>query len=95
VRTSIATNALRSARALGLTVTAQDEANERLYNERLLRMDPDEAARRILDGVARDRPRVLVGRDARAIDLLVRLAPATYPRLVAAVTGRVPGLSGP
>ncbi len=92
VRTSIATNALRSARALGLPVTEADEANERLYNERLLRMPPDAAARTILDGVARDRARVLVGRDARAIDLIVRLAPASYPRLLAAVTGRLPGL---
>ncbi|RDI95368.1 SDR family NAD(P)-dependent oxidoreductase [Meiothermus sp. QL-1] len=43
---------------------------------------PEEAARRILAGVERDRFRVLVGPDARLMDLLYRLAPAWATRFI-------------
>jgi len=88
VRTSIASNALAQARELGLPVTAADEAKVRLYNEKILRMTPDAAADVILRGVERDRARVIVGNDARAIDLLVRALPASYPRALAAAMRR-------
>src|ERR1700756_441830 len=39
---------------------------------------PDAAAARILHGVERREPRILIGRDARQIDVLQRLRPATY-----------------
>ncbi|HEX8487818.1 MAG TPA: SDR family NAD(P)-dependent oxidoreductase [Propionibacteriaceae bacterium] len=48
-----------------------------------LRMPPDKAAATILRGVARDRARVLVGRDAAAVHLLSRLSLSAWPRLVA------------
>ena len=46
--------------------------------DRLTPTMPDQAAARILDGVERREPRILVGRDARQIDILQRLRPATY-----------------
>ncbi len=81
VRTEIASNALRSAEKLGMAVTNGDRARIALYNERLLRMDPARAAQIIADGVARGRPRIRVGNDAVAIDLLSRLAPGLAPRV--------------
>ena len=45
---------------------------------RLLRLDPAKAARIILQGVERRSPRVVVGNDAKVIDLLVRILPGTY-----------------
>lgn len=81
VRTRIASSAMRTAEELGLQVTAEDRARERLYNERLLRMAPERAAGIIVDGVEHGRPRIRVGNDARIIDLLVRAAPSTAPRL--------------
>ena len=84
VRTNIATAALEAAKARGLPVTADDEARRRLYEKKLLRMDPAQAARIIVDGVEANRPRVMVGNDARLLDALVRLMPALYPRLVLA-----------
>lgn len=45
-------------------------------------MSAERAARIILDGVERDAFRLLVGRDARLLDLLIRLAPATAARLL-------------
>jgi hypothetical protein len=81
VRTNIAAAALAEARAQGREVTPEQEARHRLYDEKLLRMPPERAAQIILDGVEAGRPRILVGRDAQAVDRLVRLLPARYPAL--------------
>jgi NAD(P)-dependent dehydrogenase (short-subunit alcohol dehydrogenase family) len=85
IKTNIATAAFETASELGLPVTADDERRQRLYNERLLRMDPAKAARIILDGVEARRPRILVGNDAKLVDLIVRVAPAEAVRLSVAV----------
>ena len=84
VATEIAMNALVLAREAGHVVTARDEALSRAYSERFLRMDPQQAARIIVDGVERGRARIRVGSDAVAVDRLVRLMPATAVRLAAA-----------
>ena len=41
------------------------------------------AARVIIRGIERRRPRILIGRDARFIDKVARLLPATYERVLA------------
>ncbi len=91
VKTNIADKALEAARDLGMEVTAEHEQRRRVYNEKLLRMSPDEAAEIILRGVERNRPRVLVGNDARLVDLMVRAFPAGYVRAVLASTKRLTG----
>jgi short-subunit dehydrogenase len=89
VRTGIADAALAEARAQGLEVPPEQEARRRLYNEKLLRMPAEEAARIVVDGVQAGRPRILVGRDARVADRLVRLLPGRYPALVGRVARRL------
>jgi short-subunit dehydrogenase len=81
VKTRIASNAMRTAEQLGLPITSEDRARERLYNEKLLTMSPERAAAIIVDGVEHDRPRIRVGNDAKVIDLIVRAAPSAAPRL--------------
>ena len=81
VKTQIASSAMRTAEQLGLEVTDDDRARERLYNEKLLKMTPERAATIIADGVEHDRPRIRVGNDAKLIDLLVRVAPSAAPRI--------------
>ncbi|HXL23814.1 MAG TPA: acetoin dehydrogenase, partial [Candidatus Dormibacteraeota bacterium] len=51
--------------------------------ERVARIPPEEAANVILRGVEKRQPRVLIGRDARSLDLLQRLKPATYWKTLA------------
>jgi NAD(P)-dependent dehydrogenase (short-subunit alcohol dehydrogenase family) len=53
-----------------------------VYESRLFRTTPDEAARQILTGVERGKGRVLIGQ-AHRVDRIVRLLPALYPRVVA------------
>jgi hypothetical protein len=58
------------------------------FERTVLRMAPADAARIILNGVARDRARVLVGNDAKALDLLVRLTGSGYQQVVARLARR-------
>ncbi|MGN6244835.1 MAG: SDR family NAD(P)-dependent oxidoreductase [Motilibacteraceae bacterium] len=81
VRTNIATASLEEARAQGLEPTPEQLNRARVYNDKLLSMPAEQAARIIVDGVESGSPRIRVGRDAAAVDRLVRLAPRLYPRL--------------
>lgn len=80
IRTNIARNATRAA--------AVDAAALERFERTALRMSPTDAARVILTGVARDRARVLVGTDAKVLDLLVRLTGSTYQGLTVRLARR-------
>jgi NAD(P)-dependent dehydrogenase (short-subunit alcohol dehydrogenase family) len=82
VKTSIATNSVERAAELGIAVTDGERRRAQIYTEKLLKMDPAQAANIIVDGVERGKARVLVGTDARVIDLIVRVFPVRYHRLV-------------
>jgi NAD(P)-dependent dehydrogenase (short-subunit alcohol dehydrogenase family) len=56
--------------------TRKEESVTRLAQ--LAKTPPEEAAARILRGVERCEPRILIGFDARQIDIMQRLRPATY-----------------
>lgn len=83
VKTNIATAALDEARHQGIELSPQQRDRARTYNEKLLTMPADKAATVVLDGVESNRSRILVGTDAKIVDLLVRLLPGRYPALSA------------
>ncbi len=86
VRTNIATAALEHSRSTGYPVTADDQRNTDFYNEKLLLASASSVAERILTGVARGRPRIIVGTHGRKVDLVTRLAPAWAPHWGAQLT---------
>jgi NAD(P)-dependent dehydrogenase (short-subunit alcohol dehydrogenase family) len=53
------------------------------FFEQVTPTSPEAAAARILKGVERREPRILIGQDARRIDILQRLRPATYWKIMA------------
>lgn len=59
-------------------------SDPRQWFERLFITRPEKAATTILAGVRRNARRVLIGPDARAVDLLQRLLPTGYQRLLVA-----------
>jgi len=73
IRTQIARHARIGA---GVTTTGHHEKAASF--EKLLRTSPEAAAARILRGVERREPRILIGADAYQVDILQRLRPATY-----------------
>jgi short-subunit dehydrogenase len=58
------------------------------FDKKLASTSAQKAARVILDGVRKNKARVLVGKDAKALDLLARVTGSGYQRVVAAVTSR-------
>jgi NAD(P)-dependent dehydrogenase (short-subunit alcohol dehydrogenase family) len=83
VRTNIATASLELAPQFGIEVTERDRRRVQIYNEKLLRMDPARAANIIIDAVEANKSRVRVGNDAKLVDRIVRLFPASYGRVLA------------
>jgi len=59
------------------------------FDKRLASTTPEKAARIILDGVRKKRARVLVGPDATALDLIVRITGSGYQRLFSTVMSRI------
>lgn len=84
----VRTNIARAARFYRGIDGGQDAARAARNFDRLARTSSERAARIILDGIKRDQPRILVGADARLLDHLQRLMPASYPKLVARLMRR-------
>ncbi|MBC5785556.1 SDR family NAD(P)-dependent oxidoreductase [Ramlibacter sp. USB13] len=81
----VATGIVRSQRVdeAVTRMTGQDADAFRAQGERMIQVtSPEAAARRILSGVRRNASRVLVGPDARVVDIMARLLGPGYQRLV-------------
>ena len=83
IRTRIA----ESART-GSGVSIEEYERGRTQFARLLRMDPAVAAARIMAAIENRRPRLLIGWSAKVPDVLVRLMPGSYWKLIARRAGR-------
>ncbi|WNG91708.1 SDR family oxidoreductase [Mycobacterium sp. ITM-2016-00318] len=81
IKTAIARN---SAAAEGI----DQQELAKFFDKKLATTSAQKAARVILDGVRRNKARVLVGNDAKGLDLLARVTGSGYQRVVAAVTSR-------
>lgn len=80
IKTGIARSARVHASVTEATGRSADTATAEF--EKLFMTTPDTAARTILDGVRRNRRRVLIGPDARVIDAMARVLPTAYQRIV-------------
>lgn len=82
IKTAIARNATA---ADGLDVAELAQA----FDQKLARTTPERAAQIILDGVRKNRARVLVGTDAKILDAIVRITGSGYQRLFSSVLPRL------
>ena len=76
IKTAIARNA-------GAVAGRDAAAGAALFDKKLAKTTPESAAKTILGAVVRNRPRSVVGLDAKAFDILVRLIGPRYQRIVA------------
>lgn len=82
IKTAIARNAA--------TTSSHDPATvARTFDSKLARTSAEDAATVILSGVLKNRPRIVVGTDAKLLDAYVRLVGARYQRAVARISTRV------
>jgi short-subunit dehydrogenase len=59
------------------------------FDKKLANTTPEKAARIILEAVRKNKARVLVGPDAKALDLIVRITGSGYQRLFSTVMSRM------
>jgi len=78
----IKTRIAESART-GSGVSAEEYEQGRKQFAALLTMPPEVAAAKIVEAVEKRRPRLLIGWSAKVPDVLVRLLPGTYWKLIA------------
>ncbi|MGY1814480.1 SDR family NAD(P)-dependent oxidoreductase [Blastococcus sp. SYSU D00820] len=81
----IKTRIAESAR-VAASASAEEAAQGKKEFARLLTFPADEAAALIVSAIEKRKPRLLIGLSAVVPDLLVRIAPGTYGKLLAAVT---------
>ncbi|TXJ09426.1 MAG: SDR family NAD(P)-dependent oxidoreductase [Acinetobacter sp.] len=79
----IRTNIAKAAKMNDSLKTLGMDADKSIKSfDKLLRTPPEVAAKTILDGVLKDKRRVLIGGDARVVDGMQRLLPTGYQVLV-------------
>ena len=82
IKTAIARNARATA--------SEDTATfAEFFDRRLAKMSADRAAEVIIAGVLANRPRIVIGGDAKVLDAFVRLVGARYQRVVARASSRI------
>lgn len=74
----VLTNIVRNSRA-GVGVTDNERRAQTIERfDAIARTTPKDAALRIIKGIEKNQPRILIGGDARFMDLLQRFRPGTY-----------------
>ncbi|WP_454620915.1 SDR family NAD(P)-dependent oxidoreductase [Bradyrhizobium cenepequi] len=90
----VATNIVRNSRT-GTGVSDNTRRAQAIeWFDAAARTTPVAAARTIIDGVEKNRPRILIGSDARLMDLLQRFLPATYWAVLQRRLGRETAQAG-
>ncbi|ORA82001.1 SDR family NAD(P)-dependent oxidoreductase [Mycobacterium malmoense] len=89
--TTVHPGGIKTAIARNATVAEGLDRDElaKLFDKRLARTSPQRAAQVILDAVRKNKARVLVGTDAKVMDVLVRLTGSRYQQLFGPVLGRL------
>jgi short-subunit dehydrogenase len=72
----------------GSGVSVEEYEQGRKQFAKLLRMPPEDAAAQIAAAIEKRRPRLLIGVSAKVPDVLVRLMPGSYWKLIARRAGR-------
>jgi short-subunit dehydrogenase len=79
----VATNIARNSRTgVGMTDNARRAQSIERF-DKVAKTTPAAAALRIIQGVEKNQPRILIGNDARFMDLVQRFRPATYWAMLA------------
>jgi short-subunit dehydrogenase len=95
--TTVHPGGIKTAIARNATAAEGLDAEElaKMFDKRVARTSPKRAARIIMGAVRKNKARVLVGPDAKFLDVMVRLTGSGYMRLFAPVIGAQPGLKKP
>jgi NADP-dependent 3-hydroxy acid dehydrogenase YdfG len=89
--TTVHPGGIKTAIARNMTAVDGIDKDElaQTFDKKLANTSPQKAAQIILDGVRKNRARVLVGPDAKVLDLIVRVTGSGYQRLFSSVMSRM------
>jgi NADP-dependent 3-hydroxy acid dehydrogenase YdfG len=81
---------IKTAVARNATVSDDQDAQTfaEFFDKRLAIHSPEMAAETIIDGVLKGRARVVIGWEAKALDMLVRIIGPSYQRIIAAAVAK-------
>jgi NAD(P)-dependent dehydrogenase (short-subunit alcohol dehydrogenase family) len=82
----IKTNIGRNAKVNHFLYSLSKEKAVELYDKEIFKTTADEAARIIISGIKRKRRRIMVGKDAQALDFIARMFPVGVVNLVGFVS---------
>src|SRR6266446_9664779 len=90
----VSTNIVRNSRTgVGVTDNARRAQSIDRFDA-IAKTTPPIAAQRIITGIEKNQPRILIGNDARFMDLLQRFRPATYWAVLAKRIAKAAGQAG-
>lgn len=81
----IKTNVARNSRISATQDVAKAKATMAKFEKVALKMPADKAAEIIIDGIKKDKSRILIGSDAKTLDWIVRIFPDSYHKIIAKV----------
>ncbi len=81
----IKTNVAKNSRISVTQDIAKAKATMAKFEKVALKMTAEAAADVIIDGIKKDKSRILIGSDAKALDFMVRLFPNNYHKIIAKV----------
>jgi NADP-dependent 3-hydroxy acid dehydrogenase YdfG len=89
--TTVHPGGIKTGIARNMTTADGIDKNElaQTFDKKLANTTPEKAARIILDGVRKNKARVLVGPDAKVLDVIVRVTGSGYQRLFSTVMSRM------
>jgi NADP-dependent 3-hydroxy acid dehydrogenase YdfG len=92
--TTIHPGGIKTGIARNMTAAEGIDVDElaKTFDKKLASTSPEKAAQIIMDGVRKNKARVLIGNDAKALDLIVRLTGSGYQKLFSGVIAKaLPG----
>ena len=81
----IKTNIARNARISSTQNIEEAKTKMAKFEKEALKMPAEKAAQIIIDGIKKDRSRILIGNDAKVLDWIVRIFPNSYHKIIAKV----------
>ncbi|MCF6193954.1 MAG: SDR family NAD(P)-dependent oxidoreductase [Kangiellaceae bacterium] len=85
IKTNIANSGIEGGELVGHAAGLTSQQRKQNFNEKLAKLTPAKAAKTIINGMLKNKPRILVGADAKWLDRIQRIMPAKYQNIVVRV----------
>lgn len=85
IKTNIVNFARDGGGLIGVAARMSVDERKQNFNQKMAKTTAQQAAKIIVDGIVKKRPRILIGSDAKMLDILQRFLPVKYQNVVARV----------